>query len=367
MPDIDAIINTCTNILPGYRKRQSLKATLLEIADALDDSVEQDVYGSGNSLAAFEAEVAALLGKEAAVLLPSGIMAQQIALRIWCERQRNSTIAMHPMAHLEYAEHGGYYFLHNLQRLQFGAPEFLRNRVLITKDFKNLGSEPGVILLELPCRPLGGQLPSWDDLLELRTWATERGIPMHMDGARLWQCRPFYQKEFHEIAALFDSVYVSFYKDIGGLCGAMLLGDAEFIREARVWQVRHGGRLVTQGPNWASAKVGMQRVLPQIDSWVQKAWEVAALLTRHSRISVNPNLPHTSQFQLFLHGDAEELNRRHWKLAQETGTILFFHVEPSAVPGVATTEIHLAENSLSFDTSAIEPFLDALFTKGSIK
>ncbi len=360
MQDRDAILKRSNNILPGYRPRQSLKATLMALAETLGDDDYPDVYGSGTAQAAFEAEVAMLLGKEAAVFLPSGIMAQQIALRIWCERRHNATIAMHPTAHLEFAEHGGHQFLHGLRRLPFGAPEFLRNRTLTASDFQALGQMPGALLLELPYRPLGGQLPTWDELLAIRAWATERGIPMHLDGARLWQCRPFYNKEFHEIAALFESVYVSFYKDIGGLCGAMLTGSAEFIREARVWQVRHGGRLFTQGPFWASARTGMHRVLPQIDSWVAKARAAGAALAECEKVALNPDPPHTSQFQLFVHGDAKALTERHWELAEKTGTVLFFGLEPSPVPGVATTEIHLGENSLKFDTSLIKPFLEEL-------
>lgn len=360
MPDRDALLAACDNVLPSYRPRLPLADALRALADALDPDDFGDVYGGGESLAAFEAEVAALLGKEAAVFLPSGIMAQQIALRLWCDSRRNPSVALHPSAHLEWAEHAGPLFLHGLQRLQFGAPELLRYRTLTAADFRALAFDPGAALIELPYRPLGGALPTWDELLAIRAWADERGVPLHLDGARLWQCRPFYGKSFAEIAALFDSVYVSFYKDIGGLCGAMLLGSAEFIARARVWQVRHGGRLYTQGPYWASAKVGMARVLPQIDGWVAKARAVAAALSAHPKVAINPDPPHTSHFQLFLHGDPATLNARHAEIAARTGTFLFFGVGPSPVPGVAMTEIHLGESSLAFDVTRVAAFLDEL-------
>ena len=279
MPDIHEILTSCHSILPDYQGRKPMKQIFAELAEQLDGDDYLDGYGSGAGLAAFEAEIAELFSKESGVFMPTGTMAQQIALRVWCDRHKNHKIAMHPTAHLEFAEHLGYHFLHGMQRLQFGAPEFLRDRMLTVKDFERLDQEPGAILLELPYRPLGGPLPTWDELLAIREWATERGIRMHLDGARIWQCRPFYGKEYHEIAALFDSVYVSFYKDIGGLCGAMLLGPSEFIAEARVWQIRHGGRLRTQGPFWATAKLGLKRVLPQIDQWVAKAQEAAAILS----------------------------------------------------------------------------------------
>ena len=132
-----------------------------------------------------------MFGKEAAVFMPSGTMAQQIALRIWCERSGNLTVAMHPTAHLETAEQSGYQFLHGIRRLQFGGsgPEMIADRLVEAQDFEQLGELPGAVLLELPCRPLGGQLPPWDDLVATRDWASGHNIPLHMDGARIWQCR----------------------------------------------------------------------------------------------------------------------------------------------------------------------------------
>jgi threonine aldolase len=358
--NIAEILNQCSNVLPGYRPRRPMKEVFAEVADALDGHEYQDTYGGGAELAEFESEVAALFGKEAAVFMPSGIMAQQIALRIWCEKRRNLKIAMHPTAHPERAEHLAYQVLHGLQRLQFGAPEFVRDRMLTTQDFQALGQEPGAVLLELPYRPLGGRLPAWEDLLATRAWAVERGIKMHLDGARIWQCRPFYQKAYHEIAALFDSVYVSFYKDIGGLCGAMLLGPAEFVAEARVWQVRHGGRLFTQGPSWISAQLRMKQVLPQIDAWVERARSVAAVLASCEGIRADPDPPHTSMFNLYVEGDHEALTRRHMELAEETGTFLFFGLGLATVPGVVMTEIHCFENTLRFDCDRLKPFVDRL-------
>jgi threonine aldolase len=260
--DLHDILDRCNNILPGYRPRRPLKDVFAELAALMDGDEFPDAYGSGAGLFQFEREVAELFGKEAAGFMPSGTMAQQIALRIWCEERRNFTVAMHPTAHPEFAEQMGYQVLHHLQRVQFGAPEFLRDRMLTREDFERLGRVPGVALIELPYRPLGGPLPTWDELGAIHAWAREREVRLHMDGARVWQCRPFYGREYREIADLFDSVYVSFYKDIGGLCGAMLMGPAAFIDEARVWQIRHGGRLVTQGPSWVSAKLGLRRVLP---------------------------------------------------------------------------------------------------------
>ena len=360
MNKVDEVLKQCTQILPGHGPDQSIKAILQTLVDSLGGTEAPDNYGQGAYIADFEAEVAEMFGMEAAVFMPSGTMAQQIALRIWCEWRNNFTVAMHPTTHLEFAEHSGFNFLHNIHRLQFGAPEFMVTRLPLLEDFEGLGQEPGAVLLELPHRFLGGQLPAWDELLAIRDWAKQRAIPFHLDGARIWQCRPFYQKSYQEIAALFDSMYISFYKDLGGLAGSMLMGSTSFIAEARIWQVRHGGRLKTMSPFLVSARLGMQQTLPVIDAWVARAQEVAAIMASYDQISIKPDPPHANFFQLFIQGDHEELTERHLALAEETGTFLFYGLKPSEVPGVALTELHCWENAMQFDLAALRPFLDRL-------
>jgi threonine aldolase len=360
MNNAKEVLAQCNNVLPTYRGGLNMKQIFQELADAVSEDEFRDMYGNGESLSRFEVELAELLGKEAAVFMPSGTMAQQIALRIWCERSHNFTVAMHPTAHPEFAEHQGYQYLHNIRRIQFGGPEFLRDRILTAKDFEALGQRPGAILLELPYRELGGQLPTWDELLAIQAWANSHDVPFHMDGARLWQCRPFYQKSYQEIAALFDSVYVSFYKDLGGLCGSALLGTADFIKESRIWLRRHGGNLKTQGPFWASARLGLNRVVPQIDQWVERAREAAEILSQFDRITIRPNPPHVNFFNLFIRGEAEALTERHLALAAETGTFLFYRLQTAAIPGIAVAELRFEESSLSFDMEQLRPFVERL-------
>ncbi len=81
------ILAGCNQFLT-YRHEGSLADKLLQMAESEYAQMGQDHYGKGGFVAAFEAEIAALLGKEAAVFMPSGTMAQQIALRIWCDAGR---------------------------------------------------------------------------------------------------------------------------------------------------------------------------------------------------------------------------------------------------------------------------------------
>ena len=109
---------------------------------------------------------------------------------------------------------------------------------------------PVAIMIEVPNRVLGCQTYTFPQLEQISAACREADVKLHMDGARLWEIEPYYQstsgKTFSDITALFDSVYVSFYKVLRGITGAMLVhNDPTFIAEARVWQRRAGGNPFT--------------------------------------------------------------------------------------------------------------------------
>src|SRR5437899_10127014 len=85
----------CTRHL-NHDYPRSPREELLALAEATGPDERADMYGRGAIITDFEARVAELLGKEAAVFMPSGTMAQQIALRIWADRRGLRTVAMHP-------------------------------------------------------------------------------------------------------------------------------------------------------------------------------------------------------------------------------------------------------------------------------
>jgi threonine aldolase len=360
MSDIEDLRSRCHNVLPGHGKPVAIAASLRAIADSLDGDETGDVYGSGRYLNEFEAGLASEFGKESAVFMPSGTMAQQIALRLWSEHSGRTGIAMHPTAHLETAEYLGYQILHGLHRVQFGAPEMLHSRLLSRADLEALPEKPGALLLEVPCRPLGGEMPDWEELCVISDWARAMQIPIHLDGARIWQCRAAYDRSYAEIGALFDSIYVSFYKDLGGLAGCMLMGPDTFIAESRIWQRRHGGNLFSQAPYVAAAKQGLAVCLPQLPLWNQKAREIADIINRVDGMKTRPARPRVNFFQVFLEGEVAALEAAHARLAGDTGTFVFSGFRASAMPGVAMAEVHCWGNSLGFDSTQLRTFLEKM-------
>ena len=95
-------------------------------------------------------------------------------------------------------------------------------------------------------------------------WARERGAIAHLDGARLWEASAGYERSPREIATLFDSVYVSFYKGIGALPGCCVVASENVVAQVREWRRRMGGTLFQMWPSAASALHLLEERLPEM-------------------------------------------------------------------------------------------------------
>ena len=345
------VIANCNRFFGSGRK--SVRDQLREVAESKYAELKQDQYGSGGFVTVLEEEVAELLGKEAAVFMPSGTMAQQIALRIWCDHGASRRVSFHPKCHLEIHEQGAYRELHQLESSLVGDP----NRLFTLADLAIVPDPVSALLIELPQREIGGQLPSWEELQAICGQAKSRGIKLHMDGARLWECGPYYKRSYAEISEPFDSVYVSFYKILAGLPGAILAGPTDFVKEARIWQRRHGGNLYQLSPNAIAAKLGMDRHLAQIPKYVAKASEFAKSLGALSGVKVVPSDPPTNMMHLHLRGSKEELEERALAIAEETGILLFAGLRP-ITEGWCGFELSVGDSGLGLEPDLVKSMFE---------
>ncbi|HVA70622.1 MAG TPA: beta-eliminating lyase-related protein, partial [Acidimicrobiales bacterium] len=231
--DFGANAASCSRFLVGDGPRK-----VEELLKTVPTTTVMDYYGAGGVVTELESEVATLLGKPSALFLPTGTMAQQATLRVHADRRSSKSIAFHPCCHLETHEERGYQRLHGL----FGVPVGSRHEPLSLASLRNVSEPLAALLLELPQRDLGGTLPTWKELCQQVSWARERGAAVHLDGARLWEAAPYYaktqQKSVADVAGLFDSVYVSFYKGLGAIAGCCVAGETDVIDELSVWRTR---------------------------------------------------------------------------------------------------------------------------------
>jgi len=304
-----------------------------------------DRYGDGGVVADLEAEIASLLGKPAAVFLPTGTMAQQLTLRLHAERRGRRTVLYHPMCHLE--QHEG----RALERLQglVGRPVGDANRLLDLDALRSVAEPPAAVLIELPQRDLGGVQPAWDDLAAQVGWARDKGAAVHLDGARLWESATGYGRPLAEVAAGFDSVYVSFYKLIGALPGCCVAGEAQLVAELREWRQRMGGTQFGLWPNAATALTLLHERLPKLPAYLSHARAIADVLREMDGVAVVPDPPQTSMMHLLLSAPAETLEAGIRALATEQSLWTWSRAMTTIDPAVQRVELSVGDATLALD------------------
>ncbi|MEW1893052.1 beta-eliminating lyase-related protein [Streptomyces sp. IBSBF 3010] len=344
---------------------EQLAALAADAGAVTDPGLPADIYGDG-VVGELEQRVAGLLGTEAAVFFPTGTMAQQVALRCWAARTGNPVVALHPLAHPEVHESGALGTVSGLRTVHPTTDP----RLPTAEEVRDFPEPFGTLMLELPLRDAGFLLPTWEELEAVVAAARDRDAVVHFDGARLWECATRFGRGLPEIAALADSVYVSFYKSLGGISGAVLAGSTSLTEEARLWRHRYGGQLFQQFPAAVAALAGLDRELPKLPSYVAHAKVVAGALAEGFEAAgagwfrVHPEAPHTHQFQVWLPYDAEVLTEASVRQAEETGTVLFrrWFTPDAGAPGVAFTEVTVTEAGLEWSADdvrdAVAAFLE---------
>ena len=350
MADLDDLRRACDRALTGHGPPRA--ADLLATIPA---DTQVDRYGDGGVVAELEAEVAGILGQAAAVYLPSGTMAQQAVLRVHAERRGRRTVLFHPECHLREHEEQALERLHGL----LGRPVGERSRLVTLDDLHGVAEPPAALLLELPQRDLGGRLPDWDDLVAQVAWARDRGAAAHLDGARLWEAAAGYGKPPAEVAGLFDTTYVSFYKGIGALAGCCLAGPEDVVAEVREWRRRMGGTLFGLWPGAASALSCLRRRLPLMPDYLQRAREIADAVRDLPGVTVVPDPPQAPMLHLVLRTGPEEFTAAARKLA-EGGLWTWERPMPTGVPGLVRVELAVGDSTMALSLAEIREAIAAL-------
>ena len=319
-------------------------ADLAEETGLLGEAGRWDRYGAHGPVGELERRVAELLGKPAAAMFPSGVMAQQSVLRVWTDRHGSARVALPGLSHLLHHEQDGPALLHGLRY------EHLTDaaRTPTVEDLDAVKGPLGAVLLELPLRDGGYLLPTWQELIDLSRACRQRGVPLHLDGARLWESAPYWGRELHEVAALADSVYVSFYKGLRGLAGAVVAGPADVVDEARQWRTRMGGTLFSLHPYAVAGLRGLRLELPRMADYRERAVELAKLL-QDKGIGVSPDPPHTNAFRIHVPHPAADIDERVVSLMESEGLALTPPFTEADVPGWAWTELTVGAVTMEWD------------------
>ena len=303
-------------------------------ADAIDE------YGAGGAVARLERATTAKLGKEAGLFFIKGVTAQLCVLRAYAQARGCNNVVIHPMSHMDIDEAGAIEQVAGINAIRLG------RFVPFTAQALAALTEPlAAVVVELPLRRSGFLLPDIDDLRAISAWCRGQSIALHLDGARLWEAAAGYGMPEAELAALADSVYVSYYKGLGGLGGAMVTGTQMFIDSLRTWKTRYGGDLFTAYPYAIAALDGLDQLAPRLREFVDRARALAIGLDELPGLIVHPKPPHTNAFQVWLPGAPSVLAERHRQFAAERKQWLFDGFSEAPLASHAMAEIQLGPAS----------------------
>ena len=251
-------------------------------------AVGDDVFGEDPTVNALQEKVAALLGKERALYVPSGTMGNQTAIKAHTEP--GDEVILEREAHIFNYETVAPAMVSNVQiypiegKLGVFTAEQVK-RVIRPKAYYMPRTR--LICIENTHNRAGGTIFPLDEIKHIRELALEAGIKMHLDGARLWNASVETGIEPREYAKYFDSVSVCFSKGLGAPVGSAVAGDAEFVDRVRRYRKIYGGGMRQAGIIAAGALYALEHNIPRLKEDHEKAKYLAREICKFKGLEVD--------------------------------------------------------------------------------
>ena len=233
-PVTSVLVESDTSVVfRGDGEPKTPQSMLRQLVEAEAESgFESDFYSLGGDVAKLEDRFAGLLGKEAAVFMPTGTLANHLAIRALCGGRPRAIVQ--EQSHLYHDSGDCVTQLSgiNLVPLAKGQPGFTLEEVKGVVEESTAGrvlTPVGAVMIESPVRRQAGQVVPFPEMTAITGYCRDMGIGTHLDGARLYMMSAATGVPVMEYASLFDTVYVSLYKYLGAPFGAILAGDASLL------------------------------------------------------------------------------------------------------------------------------------------
>lgn len=255
-----------------------------------DKEVSTDNYLLGGEVEKFEQYCAQLLGKEMAVFMPSGTLANQLALRQLAGNKKR--VIVPGLSHVYNDTGDACQNLSGLNLIPLAQDKatFTLEEVEAVIDRTEGGrvtAEVGAILVESPIRRLSGEMVDWDETLRITNYARENGIGTHLDGARMFIAAAYTGMSPADYAEPFDMVYFSLWKYFNSGIGAILAGKKEDLENMFHTRRMFGGNLYA---GWSAALVAqhyMDGFVDRLKNAVAVSEEFYAAIDQHPSFSVS--------------------------------------------------------------------------------
>lgn len=273
---IDLRSDTVTKPTPAMRRAMA------------DAEVGDDVLDGDPTVTALQARVALMLGKERALFFPTGTMAN--AAGLWVHGKHGTEAYAHDDSHIVNWEMAGAASLAGVQvRLVQGGPVLEADALRAAfRPASPHAARASLVCAENTHNGAGGRVTSLGALREIHDVAAEAGLPVHLDGARLWNAHVDSGTSLADFAACAETVMVSFSKGLGAPVGAALAGSARAMTHAVEVRKRLGGGMRQSGILAAAALHGLDVHLPRLYEDHTRAKRLAARLMEAGSARVVP-------------------------------------------------------------------------------
>ncbi|MBU1700146.1 MAG: low-specificity L-threonine aldolase [Candidatus Eisenbacteria bacterium] len=267
--------------------------------------VGDDVFGDDPTVRRLESRVAEILGKEAALFVPSGTMANEVAVAAHTER--GDEIILEGRSHIFLFEGGGPALLSGVQVYPLPG-----DRGLPTIDAVKSAIRPDnchfpvsrLLVLENTHNRAGGVVLPLEAQNKLCRFAHENNLKTHLDGARIWNAAAASGIPEKQWAESFDSVAVCLSKGLGAPIGSLVAGGREFIRKAHHYRKRFGGGMRQAGILAAAGLYAVDHHRKRLTEDHRRALKLATSLAPLAGISVDPSRTETNMVMLQISNDA---------------------------------------------------------------
>lgn len=264
--------------------------------------VGTDTYLMGGAVEAMEQQFAKALGKERALFLPTGTLANHLALRRLAGSRTRVIVPAESHIYCDSADCVQTLSHLNLVPLGEGRATFTVQEVQAACQRAIAGPFPtpvGAVSIECPVRRQGGAVFDFAELQRIAAYARKSDLKLHLDGARLFLAAAWTGIPPATYAALFDTVYISLYKCFNAGSGAVLAGSRELIEAISHDRKLFGGTLLQAWPFAAVAAHYLDGYWERSLRAVAVARELLALLARHPRLRVE-SIPNGSNIHKLL-------------------------------------------------------------------
>jgi threonine aldolase len=235
--------------------------TLSMLRAIINTTLLDDVYREDPTTISLEKHVSALTGKQDGIFVLSGTMSNQIALRTHLTQPPHAVLC-DSRAHIIHWEAGGLASLCGamVQGVSPSNGEYLtlediQSKAILSDDVHKCPTR--VIALE---NTISGLIHPLSEIQRISAWARNHGIKLHLDGARLWEAVAAGGGTLMEYSTCFDSIGLDFSKGLGAPMGAIIVGDAKFIAQARRIRKSIGGGMRQAGVLSAAARVAVDEI-----------------------------------------------------------------------------------------------------------